>query len=491
MAALSYAVSKAYSKMSANQSEISDNQTVGAIITAVNSMMGRQEISQPQVMSYLVGGGDHYTSHKFAILKWHSIRRFCMSHHTKSNQTPNNSTLDDVSNTNEQENEESVELNMGDRDITASNQRLDYCLRPANDKFIDLCLYDFVAWGIKQRYTKEMLHIETAVRPGSFLNDEHPEYFTHYMTIRRKSCIPIILGPSIPNPLKSDQLKDDWARDMLLLFKPWRDISDLKTPSETWTDAFHNYEISMKLEHTRIIQNMQALTECSEARDAHRQRRRGKTSEDVVSDEVQDIILTDTEGNTDTLNPNDVYSPDPFQCIENPNEDFTTNLHDSIDNIGEETSRFLDMCLPLDTTETAVDTEYQKSVPVNQQTLTSHEVDDLLASHRAIMKSKRKRAMLHEPDTDDITTPPKRYRNGNYAPIAKQAILQDLYDLSHNYNSITDTDTMNNIAEEMGLLNNPEQLKAFRIIGNHIITDNKEQLLIHIAGVGGTGMSYY
>ncbi|EIM80172.1 uncharacterized protein STEHIDRAFT_68460, partial [Stereum hirsutum FP-91666 SS1] len=36
----------------------------------VNSMMGRQELSHQQVMSYLVGAGDCYKSHDFRVLYW-------------------------------------------------------------------------------------------------------------------------------------------------------------------------------------------------------------------------------------------------------------------------------------------------------------------------------------------------------------------------------------------------------------------------------------
>ncbi|KAJ7015731.1 hypothetical protein C8F04DRAFT_874019, partial [Mycena alexandri] len=43
---------------------------VGAMTGTVNSMMGYQEISHPQVLSYLVGGGDHYTSDRFNVLWW-------------------------------------------------------------------------------------------------------------------------------------------------------------------------------------------------------------------------------------------------------------------------------------------------------------------------------------------------------------------------------------------------------------------------------------
>ncbi|KAG6369643.1 hypothetical protein JVT61DRAFT_14139 [Boletus reticuloceps] len=39
------------------------------LIKCVNSLMGRQEISHQQVMSYLVGGGDFYASHNFKIIQ--------------------------------------------------------------------------------------------------------------------------------------------------------------------------------------------------------------------------------------------------------------------------------------------------------------------------------------------------------------------------------------------------------------------------------------
>ncbi|KAH7918366.1 hypothetical protein BV22DRAFT_1108374 [Leucogyrophana mollusca] len=40
---------------------------------AVNAMMGKQEISHQQVMSYLVGGGDYYASHTFHNLKFYEF----------------------------------------------------------------------------------------------------------------------------------------------------------------------------------------------------------------------------------------------------------------------------------------------------------------------------------------------------------------------------------------------------------------------------------
>ena len=47
----------------------------GALIMVINSMLSRQEVSHQQVMSYLVGGGDHYASHRFRLLYFAAFHR--------------------------------------------------------------------------------------------------------------------------------------------------------------------------------------------------------------------------------------------------------------------------------------------------------------------------------------------------------------------------------------------------------------------------------
>ncbi len=55
---------------------ITDEKTVehSLIVKCVNAIAGKQEISHQQVLSYIVGGGDYYTSHVFQNLKWADFR---------------------------------------------------------------------------------------------------------------------------------------------------------------------------------------------------------------------------------------------------------------------------------------------------------------------------------------------------------------------------------------------------------------------------------
>ncbi|KAI0746098.1 hypothetical protein C8Q76DRAFT_765104 [Earliella scabrosa] len=71
LAALLYAITKADTKYK-NVEEWGVREDSGALIMVINSMLSRQEVSHQQVMSYLVGGGDHYASHRFLLVS-HSV----------------------------------------------------------------------------------------------------------------------------------------------------------------------------------------------------------------------------------------------------------------------------------------------------------------------------------------------------------------------------------------------------------------------------------
>lgn len=54
-----------------NSDLVSDGSSEKSLfVKSVNALMARQEMSHQQVMSYLVGGGDHYKSHAFVSVSW-------------------------------------------------------------------------------------------------------------------------------------------------------------------------------------------------------------------------------------------------------------------------------------------------------------------------------------------------------------------------------------------------------------------------------------
>lgn len=75
LAALSYAIQRTNSRFPDMFQHDFAQDCRSALTTTMNSMMGKQEISHQQVMSYLVGGGDHYTPETFNLLYWGAFSR--------------------------------------------------------------------------------------------------------------------------------------------------------------------------------------------------------------------------------------------------------------------------------------------------------------------------------------------------------------------------------------------------------------------------------
>ncbi|KZP32476.1 hypothetical protein FIBSPDRAFT_907211 [Athelia psychrophila] len=76
LSALVYAIKQSNAKMlrCPNTSGATNNRSM--FTKSVNSMMAHQEISHQQALSYLVGGGDNYASHRFGTLPWYLFDEF-------------------------------------------------------------------------------------------------------------------------------------------------------------------------------------------------------------------------------------------------------------------------------------------------------------------------------------------------------------------------------------------------------------------------------
>ncbi|KAG2106626.1 uncharacterized protein F5147DRAFT_653859 [Suillus discolor] len=114
------------------------------IMKLVNAMMGRQETSHQQVMSYLVGGGDHYTSHTFQTFKWFEFTNAIDKFECK---------VCDLNNDDAEDDEESMyieeSVTVGISSETFMSDVQDYMLRPLDENFDQFCLWDFMESTVK------------------------------------------------------------------------------------------------------------------------------------------------------------------------------------------------------------------------------------------------------------------------------------------------------------------------------------------------------
>lgn len=141
--------------------------------------MARQEVSHQQVMSYLVGGGDHYKSDKFRVLHYGTFERLVLRYwlrdedgdivgdesstanvNTAHGETGvamgNSDSVPDVTAAcfeSLRRADDTVTLFLGSGSISAVSQQQDYLYRPENEPFSSMGIYEY--FGMTEKITKD------------------------------------------------------------------------------------------------------------------------------------------------------------------------------------------------------------------------------------------------------------------------------------------------------------------------------------------------
>ncbi|KIN94900.1 hypothetical protein M404DRAFT_34604 [Pisolithus tinctorius Marx 270] len=239
----------------------------------VNAMMGRREVSHQQVMSYLVGGGDFYTSHEFRIVRFHEFVDIVIAHelHVDGDCNCMGEELTDCPGNLYGS---TCTAHTSDGLLSVVLELQDYLMCPSVPPFEAMCLWQFLEQTQKVKRTSSSMNSlqeqcnaceDAAAWSGSerpayscrfrapFTDHAHPQFNTHDLCIQNTFVVPVLLGDSIPLPRKSDFRMEDFCRAMLLLFHAWRKPSDLLENYSCWTEAFDAYQFSDNA--SRIISN--------------------------------------------------------------------------------------------------------------------------------------------------------------------------------------------------------------------------------------------
>ena len=104
--------------------------------------------------------------------------------------------------------------------------------------------------------------------------------------------------PIAPLPRRDDVEKAElYCRLMLLFFKPWRQIFDLKPLEQSWESAFNEFVNSEGCTQkiAQMMRNMQMLHECKDSRDNHFAQRRAHISFPMRDGSSNWTVTDDTE----------------------------------------------------------------------------------------------------------------------------------------------------------------------------------------------------
>ena len=330
------------------------------------SMISHQELSAQQVSSYLLGYGDHYTSHSYWCLYWTSFESLVEKElpspecYRRTDVLPSAGGGVDTVTTADADEVHAVDDRNGDPPASSgetedspeeavptvdefmigtdadgnmfprTNQVDDYRYRP--DELGHVCLWDFCAQVDKIQKRKARgdarRDVLDAIDSGSGTDDdhelpepvvidlgvlddtsyrrpcfqflpEHVEHGTRHARVRRpqQRFVPVPIGPSLPRRDREDTMARH-ARLMLILFKPWRRVSDLRAACDSWAEAYiawvgdqHGTYPGKKF----LVDNVEAIQECKDARDLHMSLRRQRANARVVDggDRVPAEIVND------------------------------------------------------------------------------------------------------------------------------------------------------------------------------------------------------
>ena len=461
-------------------------------VKTLNALHAKLETGGPMICASLLGNPDHYKSHVFKPFYWYS---FLTHVATETGFDLGRDGVDRAGNT--------VMVGVDDSsNVVPFSKVNDYILR--GDSIERLTLYDFYRRCTVERVRSKSkdgdsdtdVHdaasdpppggVGSAVRVHRF-RPEHPlcetrrihenvDYGLHVVDFR---------GNRLPRASDNDEL---YCLTMLILFKPggWRAPSDLKDPLHSWRQAFDS--TAFDPHSASVMSNMNLLYECQDARDDYsaKRRRDKRTGLDCLavfgSQDLNELdVVSEVDSYIDTQLSNE--NVDPLPDVNDVSDRIRLQMEEMGDTLRELHSgagplRDISPSSPLATDSfQSLSSDHWKTVLATEKSRvlrTRNEeaplnLDSIPASSGTV--SSHNTVCVISPGSCD-TAVHSRYLEG---------VGSDVFD------SDLVTEQMKDICAHFTL--NKEQVRAFVIIASAVTTPGREQLLMYLGGMGGTGKS--
>lgn len=454
-----------------------------------NLLSAKAEMGSPMICMYLLGNPDHYTDHQFIPFYWQQYVQEARRDFAEGG-------LDTAP-------PQKVAIIKRKGRIVGLSPVHDYVYRPS--QLDGICLYDWVRCyervklSNRPRRTKEKSDVdeaESGCEHGSNISnvteatiplvddlesDEaestlrkgqrgplrfesgHPLRDSHGIRYVKQNIrrVPNFLGANLPRCDQGD--REYYCATMSVLFKPWRCGSDLKNTAQSWDDAFQNFEFTPQ--QIRYMRNFNVRYECLDARDDYRAQMKkgiplaGSWDADngaEVDDEMIGTGAVDME--LDDL-PSDPLASGPVH---------KRRVHDM--SVVRQVMSTMGWTHPGDCVQ-PFSTSFKPDVfkPGNAW---EQEIE--------VMKQK----IIDEKNSNRIPTEQKSEERGDHCTPNVVKIVDKSY-LDRNFHKNGCSELVDSVVKRFSL--NRDQERSFRIIANHSISDQPEQLRMYLGGMGGTG----
>jgi hypothetical protein len=470
-----------------------------------NLLSAKAEMGAPMICMYLLGNPDHYTSHSFVPFYWQNyvaeVRRIFdemsedqpkmmlikkkgkilglspvqdyvhrapeLEHvslyewircykREKLRQRKRRPTMD--------ENTGAADITPEDDDAASAGDEWDSSFQSV-ESLADTEINGLTGTGSKNdklnNKTKNQYHF----------TKEHPLHETHAMRFVPDNMlrVPNFIGASLPRCDRGD--REYYCCSMLTIFKPWRNGLDLKrSQTVTWDEEFASHTFSDS--ELVIMKNLNIRYECLDARDDYRAQLKKGSSQAFLGSwtaEKEDIDCEDSN-----LGPAMVEFDDLPEEPANMGPKHCKRL--------KETEAINSLLLSMGWTE-PVQFDFQQPNFQPERNLPGsvweREVD---RKKQEILYKKNEHNLSHKVSrlaSDGLSTELFQQASSNIVKVVDKSYLEKSFHVDRFSEVIQDT------VKSFSL--NTEQERAFRIISNHAISTNPEQLRMYLGGMGGTG----
>ena len=503
-------------------SDLRKNKARKLMTKIVNSLSAKLEIGSPMDSMYLLGNPDHYTNFDFVPVYWQSfvreVRKPWEQSHSQVLNTDTAHSENGIackgslnSKTSDSENtalgQQEVEEHPEKLTIFKRNGRIigfspvhDYMYRPT--RFHSMCLFDWISKCKREKLPVRRYKRKKKEDPstksyideecGSFDENttcdgddaatelpktellrfisEHPLAETHGVRYLKTARIPNFVGNTLPRHDQGD--REYYCSTMLALFKPWRSGLDLRSPSESWDDAFRSHGFSSR--QLEVMKNMNIRYECLDARDDfHAQMKKGATSMpswaeagSEIFDDLDQVAINDAINVPTTA---DELSISP---IVGKSERMHTELMKDVRRM------LLSLGWTNQNADLLPDNLNLSPGPIQPQAPAQWKA--AVSNKRAEILEERARNLPANAALGTTTGSSKSF-------VPNEVRIVDKSYISQSFSSKAWKQTTQDVSNQFHL--NQEQDRAFRIVANHACTADSDQLKMNIAGMAGTGKS--
>ena len=316
------------------------------------------------------------------------------------------------------------------------------------------------------------------VRRFRFL-DGHGERDKKHIRMRAKEVVPVPIGPAMPR--RDEDLKFmRYCRLMLILFKPWRSVADLREQAETWECAFTAYKQEMESHHVKILDNMQVLHECRDSRDDHMQtrfRQRSRGSQGLrggganAENDIEEIDMAEVVGHLEGIE----------RMTSKKKDETTCETRRCIGRLTE-AGFFLSTPEAGDTSQNNNELEEFKVTDLEDDNL-EDEWRDTYERRKAAWKQETSRT-----EEEEVKGGSEMVGVSSVDGVNEDIEMVDLREVEEGRELVDDGATIMRLLVEKWTLNK-EQKRAFDMVASHSLQEKPCQLLMYLGGPGGTGKS--